>query len=417
MKIVFLKIKKYFSKLNLNKFNKKNISISFFELSILLLITSVIMSFTTGTLIYTKINKTGKVTTTNNDHVNEFIGVYNKLLDEYFEDLDENKLIDAAIDGMLTYTGDDYTIYLNEDATNNLNDKLDGTYEGIGITISLNNDNQIYVVDIFENSPASSVGLVVGDIIKTINGESVENKNTEEASNIIKNSKDKKVNIVVIRNGEEFSFDMEIKTLIVPAISSSIKEVNGKRIGYIYLDTFSGTLDTQIETTLVSMEKEGIESLILDVRDNTGGYLSSCTKTIELFLEKDKLMYSIRSKKDSNDYKDSSETKRTYPIVVLINGNSASASEILASALKYSYGATIIGTKSFGKGKVQTTGTLEDGTMIKYTSARWYMPNGKCIDGKGINPDIEVELSEDYRNNPTEENDNQLNEAIKVLTN
>jgi len=416
MKRMWNKIKTLFEKIKLIGFNKKNINISFLELSILLLITSVIMSFLTGTLIYNKLNKTGKVSTTNNEHVNEFIGVYNKLLDEYFEDLDENKLIDAAIDGMLSYTGDDYTIYLNEDATSNLNDKLDGTYEGIGITISLNENFEIYIVDVFENSPAHTAGLLVGDILKSINGESVVNKNTDEASSIIKNSKDKKVNIVVNRNGEEISFDLEIKTLIVPAITSSIKDVNGHKIGYIYIETFSGTIDTQVETTLISMEQEGIESLIIDVRGNTGGYLSSCTKTIELFLEKGKLMYSIKSKKDSTDYKDDTENKRTYPIVVLVNGNSASASEILASSLKYSYGATIIGTKTFGKGKVQTTGTLEDGTMIKYTSARWYMPNGECIDEKGIIPDIEIELSEEYKNNPVEENDNQLNEAIKVLT-
>ena len=403
------------NKIKLKKL-EKNIHLNFFELTILLLVTSVIMSCVTGTMIYSKLNKTGKVTTTNNKHVNEFISVYNKLLDEYFEDLNESKLIDAAIDGMLSYTGDDYTIYLNENATDNLNDKLEGTYEGVGITISLNEEGKIYIVEIFENSPAKEVGLMVGDIITKINGESVESKNTEEASNIIKSSNNKKVNIVVNRNGEELSFDMEIKTLIVPAITSSIKEVNGKKIGYIYLETFSGTLNTQVETTLLSMEQAGIDSLILDVRNNTGGYLSSCTKTIELFLEKDKLMYSIKSKKDNTDYKDESDTKRSYPIVVLINENSASASEILAGSLKYSYGATIVGTKSFGKGKVQTTGTLEDGTMIKYTSARWYMPNGECIDEKGLEPDIKVELSEEYKNNPIEENDNQLNEAIKVLT-
>ena len=127
-------------------------------------------------------------------------------------------------------------------------------------------------------------------------------------------------------------------------------------------------------------------------------------------------MYSIKSKKSKTKYKDETETKRNYPIVVLVNGNSASASEILAGALKYSYGAKIIGTKTFGKGKVQNTGALEDGTMIKYTSAKWYMPNGKCIDEIGITPDINIELSEEYKNNPVEENDNQLNEAIKVLS-
>ena len=415
MKKLLGKIKNIF-KFKHKKF-RKNIKISFFELIILISIPTIVMSIISGSLVYKNLTTTGSVTTTNNKYVNEFIGTYNKLLDEYFEDLDESKLIDAAIDGMLSYIGDDYTIYMDENATDALNEKLEGTYDGVGISISLNDDGKIYIVEVFENSPAHIAGLMENDIIKSINGESVEGKNTEEASSIIKNSKDTKVNVVVDRNGSELSFDMEIKTLIVPALSSSIKEVDGKRIGYLYLEAFSSTLNTQVESTLLSMEKEGIDSLIIDVRYNTGGYLTSCTKIVELFLEKDKLMYSIKSKKTSEDYKDSTETKRDYPIVVLINGSSASASEILASALKYSYGATVVGTKSYGKGKVQTTGELDDGTMIKYTSARWFAANGDCIDEIGLVPDIEIELSEDFINNPVEENDNQLNEAIKILTN
>lgn len=414
-------MKRWFNRLKKIKIfklkTKKNIKISFLSLIILISIPAIIMSIISGSLVYKNLSNAGKVTTTNNKYVNEFIGTYNKLLDEYFEDLDESKLIDAAIDGMLSYTGDDYTIYMDENETDALNEKLEGTYDGVGISISLNEAGHLYIVEVFENSPAKNAGLMVNDIIKSINGESVEGKNTEEASKIIKNSKDKKVNLVIDRNGNEFNFDLEIKTLIVPALSSSIKEVSGKKIGYMFLETFSSTLNTQVESTLLSMEKDGIDSLIIDVRYNTGGYLISCTKIVELFLEKDKLMYSIKSKKSNDDYKDTTDTKRDYPIVVLINGSSASASEILASALKYSYGATVIGTKSYGKGKVQTTGELEDGTMIKYTSARWFTANGDCIDEVGLAPDIEIELSEDFINNPIEENDNQLNEAIRILTN
>ena len=395
---------------------KKKIRLNFIQLAIIVSIPTLIMSIISGSLVYNKLNN-GKVTTTNNKYVNEFISTYNKLLDEYYEDLDENKLVDAAINGMLSYTGDDYTIYMNEDATESLNERLDGTYDGIGIRIGLNDNNQIYVYEVFDESPAKKAGIQVGDILLSINGEDVTNKSTEQASLIIKNSKETKFVIGVNRNGQSLNFELERKTLIVPAISSSIKEVNGKKIGYIYLETFSSTIDTQVETTLLSMEEAGIDSLIVDVRYNTGGYLSSCTNIIELFLAKDKLMYTIKSKKDSTDYKDTTDTKREYPIVVLINGSSASASEILASSLKYSYGATIVGTKSYGKGKVQTTGTLDDGTMIKYTSARWFMPNGECIDEKGLEPDVKIELSEDYKNNPIEENDNQLNEALKILSN
>ena len=396
---------------------KKKIRLNFIQLAIIVSIPTLIMSIISGSLVYNKLSSNGKVTTTNNKYVNEFISTYNKLLDEYYEDLDENKLVDAAINGMLSYTGDDYTIYMNEDATESLNERLDGTYDGIGIRIGLNDNNQIYVYEVFDESPAQKAGIQVGDILLSINGEDVTNKSTEQASLIIKNSKETKFVIGVNRNGQSLNFELERKTLIVPAISSSIKEVNGKKIGYIYLETFSSTIDTQVETTLLSMEEAGIDSLIVDVRYNTGGYLSSCTNIIELFLAKDKLMYTIKSKKDSTDYKDTTDTKREYPIVVLINGSSASASEILASSLKYSYGATIVGTKSYGKGKVQTTGTLDDGTMIKYTSARWFMPNGECIDEKGLEPDVKIELSEDYKNNPIEENDNQLNEALKILSN
>lgn len=395
---------------------KKKIKLNFIQLLVLVSIPTIIMSIVSGSLVYTSLNDTGKVTTTNNKYVNEFINTYNKLLDEYYEDLDENELVEAAINGMLSYTDDDYTIYMNEDATESLNEKLDGTYEGIGIRISLNENSEIFVYEVFDNSPANTVGILEGDILISINGENLNGKTTEEVSKIIQESNESKFVIVVSRNGEELSFDVERKTLIVPAITSSIKEVNGKKIGYIYLETFSSTLDTQVETTLISMENEGINSLIIDVRNNTGGYLTSCSKLIELFLEKDKLMYTIKSKKDSSDYKDTTDVKREYPIVVLINESSASASEILAGALKYSYGATIVGTKSYGKGKVQTTGTLEDGTMIKYTSALWYMPNGECIDEVGIQPDVVVELNQNYLDNPLEENDNQLNEAIKILS-
>ena len=395
----------------------RKIKLNFIQIFFLVSIPSILLSIISGSLVYNSLIKNeGKVTSTNNKYVNQFIKTYNKLLDEYYEDLDENKLVDAAINGMLSYTGDDYTIYLNEDATDALNDKLEGTYEGIGVRIGLNEDNRIYVFEVFDDTPASRAGIKKGDVFVSINEESLEGKNTQDAVNIIKSSKNTTFKIKVLREGKELEFDVERRLLIVPAVRSSIKEVNGKKIGYIYLETFSNTLDTQVESTLLSMEKNGIDSLIIDVRNNTGGYLSSCTNIIKLFLDKGKLMYSIKSKKDSTDYKDDTDTKRDYSIVVLINGNSASASEILASSLKYSYGATLVGTKSFGKGKVQTTGTLDDGTMIKYTSAKWYMPNGECIDEKGIKPDIEIELNEDYINNQNEENDNQLNEAIKVLS-
>ena len=395
---------------------KKKIKISFIEMIIIVAIPSMILSILTGAVIYSKLNKTGKVTSTNNQYVNQFINVYNELLTEYYEDLDENELVDAAINGMLSYAGDDYTIYMNEDATEALNSQLEGTYEGIGIKITLDEKFNIVIVEVFQDSPAEKAGLKINDIITSVNGISVIEQPTEYVTNIIKASKESKIKLEILREETKLDFEIERKTLIVPALTSSIKEVNNKKIGYIHLSTFNSTIDTQIETTLLSMEKDGIDSLILDVRGNTGGYLTNCTKIIEMFLKKGTLMYTIKSKNSEDHYYDETDTYRKYPIIVLINGGSASASEILATTLRDSYGATIIGTKSYGKGKVQTTGTLNDGTMIKYTSAKWYTPKGNCIDEVGIIPDIKVELSEKYVKNPIDENDDQLNKAIELLT-
>lgn len=395
---------------------KKKIKLSLIELIIIITIPTLVLSLLTGTVVYSRLNKAGKVTSTNNEYVNQFINVYNELLDEYYEDLDENELVDAAINGMLSYAGDDYTIYMNEDATEALNSQLEGTYEGVGIRITLDDKSNIIIYEVFENSPANYAGLKKNDIIISINDISLANKSTQEASEIIKSSKESNVRIKVLRNNEEMEFNVERKTLVVPVITSSIKEVNGKKIGYMHLETFNSTIDTQAMTTLASLEKDGIESLIIDVRGNTGGYLTQCTKIIELFLKKGSLMYTIKSKEEENKYFDETDEQRDYPIVVLINGGSASASEILATALRDNNNATIVGTTSYGKGKVQTTGTLTDGTMIKYTSALWYTPKGECIDEIGIKPDVEVELSEKYIENQTEENDDQLNKAIKILT-
>ncbi len=394
----------------------KKINLNLIQLMLLILIPTLIMSLIAGSLVYSNLNNNGNVTHTNNKYVNDFIDTYNKLLSDYYEDLDEDKLIDAAINGMLSYTSDDYTLYMDQDATDSLNDKLGGTYKGIGIRISINDENRIYVYEVFENSPAENAGILENDIIISINDEEVVGKTTDEVSLIIKNSDQDEIKIIVERNKEQLEFKIKKETLIVPALISSIKEVNNKKIGYIFIETFSSTIDTQVETTLISMEQNNIDSLIIDLRGNSGGYLNSCTNIIELFLKKNSLMYTIKSKDKTINYKDETDTFRDYPIVVLVDGGSASASEILAASLKYSYGAKIIGTKTYGKGKVQSTGELEDGTMYKYTSAKWYTPNGDCIDEIGIEPDINIELSDEFLENRTEEYDNQLNEALKILS-
>ena len=183
-------------------------------------------------------------------------------------------------------------------------------------------------------------------------------------------------------------------------------------LGYIYISTFSDTIYDQFRDALNKLEGEGIDNLIIDVRNNTGGYLSETTNIASIFLEKGKVIYSLESKKSKDTYKDETDEKKNYKVVVIINEASASASEILTASLKDSYNATVVGKKSFGKGKVQQTAKLKGGTMYKYTSAKWLRPNGECIDGKGIVPDHEVDLEVNEEGTVV---DTQLSKALEIL--
>jgi carboxyl-terminal processing protease len=220
----------------------------------------------------------------------------------------------------------------------------------------------------------------------------------------------------VLRDTQTLSFDLERQTLYVPAITSKTYEQNNKKVGYIFISKFSDTVYEQFKKELTKLEDTKIDSLVIDVRNDTGGYLTGATKIAELFLKKGKVIYSLQSKTKKETTKDETEDSRDYKVYVLINHGSASASEILAAALKYSYGSTLMGITTYGKGKVQQTSSLSDGSMFKYTSAKWLTPNGDCIDGVGLKPDIEVVQNDAYTDNPTEENDTQLQTALTEIT-
>lgn len=393
---------------------KNKVKFKLWEVMVIVIVATLFMSITTGIVVYKKFNS-GKVSTTNNKYVNEFIKAYNDVVSNYYEDIDEDKMIDAAINGMMGYLGDDYTTYLDEYNTDELTESLRGTYKGIGITISNNKDGNIEIISILDGSSAKEVGLQVGDVIKSVGGISVMNKYPEELTALITETAGK-IKLEVIRGEETLSFEVEKRELIVPALSSDIKtNQSGKKVGYLYLSAFTSSLALQVEEELSKFEKNGISNLILDVRGNSGGYLQSATDILELFLEKNDLMFTLEYKEKTVKYKAEIGNNKDFNIVVLINGGSASASEVLASALKDNEKATIIGSTSYGKGKVQMTGELEDGSMYKYTSAKWLRPNGECIDDVGIKPDITVDLNESYLENPKQENDNQLNSAISYF--
>ena len=358
------------------------------EVIVIIVIAALLSAVITGFISYNTLVKTKKVTyvnLTNDKDLKEFLEVYAELVTEYYQDINKKELLDSAINGMTNYLDENYTTHLSKTDTSNLIDTLSGEYQGVGIEIT----GDLIINDVFDNSPAKAAGLQKNDKLIKVNGETLEGKTASDAAALIKGSKGE-VSITVLRDGKELDFNLKLTNVNIPSAYSNVEE--GTNIGYIYLNTFSNTTYTQFKSKLEDLEKQNIKSLIIDVRGNGGGYLISAKQIASLFIEQGKLIYSLQDKNTKVDYKDETKESRSYPIVVLIDENSASASEILASALVDSYGAKTVGVTSYGKGKVQQTKELKDGSLIKYTSAKWLRPNGTCIDEIGITPDFKVEL-------------------------
>lgn len=407
------KINKFKEKQKKLKSNNGIQGFKLYEVIIITIITGILCSIATGFIFYKKYETSAIASyenLSNNKNVNEFLQVYASIIKEYYQDVNEEELVDSAINAMFSYLGDNYSEHLSKDETSSLLEQLAGEYQGIGVEIY--QDKIIY--NVFDDSPAKEAGLQKGDKIIKVNNEDVSEKDNSYVATKIKNENDK-VEITILRNNEEKKVTVKKDKLYIPSVTSKVIEEENKKIGYIDITSFSNTTSKQVKKALLSLEKDNIDSLVIDVRNNAGGYLISAKEIASMFLEKEKIIYSLQEKDKTQTYKDTTSEKRDYPVVVLINEYSASASEILTSALKESYNATLVGKKSYGKGKVQQTLNLEDGSMAKYTTAKWLTPNGKCIDGVGITPDYEIDLDVDENNQTIV--DTQLNKAIEILKN
>ena len=383
---------------------------SFVEVVFVALIFGVIVCGLTTFVVYSITKETSF-----DSNLKDIVNSYESIVDTYYKDVDKSKLSESAIDGMMDYLNEEYSTLLNEKKANTLTDSLTDSYTGIGVVVYSDGTNYI-VNDVVKNSAAESAGIKPNDILKKINDTEITGKMTSnEVASIIKKSN--KVKLVVLRNNKEREYTLTVGTVSIPVVSSNIYRDEDYSIGYIYLDSFTMNSGDQFKNELEVLEHQGIDSLIIDLRDNTGGYLSAAESIASLFLKKGKKIYSLEGKNMNETGIDQTEERRTYPVVVLVNEYTASASEVLALALKESYGATIIGTKTYGKGKVQVTSTLSNDEMLKYTAAKWYSPNGNNIDGKGITPGIYVEQNISFILNGEGAVDAQLDRAREFLVN
>ena len=316
---------------------------------------------------------------------------------------------------MMESLGDEHSMYFDKESKKEFDSELSGTYYGIGAEIRLNEDKTVSVSKIFDNSPAEKAGLKVNDIFVTIDGKSTEGKNASDVASMLKSSSSKKATVVIKRDGKEIKFKIVKENITLFSVSSDMLKSGEKNIGYIGVSIFGEKTYEQFSEALKKLESDKMDSLIIDLRGNSGGYLTTVTNMLNLFVENGKVLYKMQTQEGVSEYKSISAGNRNYQIVILVDQDSASASEIMAAAMKEQYGAKLVGQKTYGKGTVQTTADLSDGTMIKYTIQKWLTPSGKCIDGDGINPDYDEKLSDEYLSSPSNETDNQLQKALEIL--
>ena len=346
-----------------------------------------------------------------NKYVKELINTYDTIVENYYGNISEADLLNAAVDGMVDVLGDQYSYYMNKSETSDFNQTLDGSYVGIGATIQFSETGN-KIIELFENSPAEKAGLKVGDIIIGVNGVGVSGYSASELSNLLVGDNGTTVELKVKRGEEvkEFSFMRGIVT--IPSVSSKVVE---DKIGYIDIDNFAANTYYQFKDHLTKLEKNKIDGLIIDVRDNTGGHLTQVNKILSMFFDKKTLLYQIETKNGVENIYATGKDERKYDVVVLINYSSASASEILASAFQDNYkNATVVGTKSYGKGTIQSAIRLSTGASLKYTSQKWLTSKGAWLDNKGVVPDVEVKI-EDPNYSVTGEKDLQYLKAIEIL--
>lgn len=387
--------------------------------AIMLIIVVALITFVlTSVFLYNKLGTSSILNTgisgVNSELIQKIYTVKSILDSKYVSEVNEEDLINGAIKGYVGAVGDAYTEYFTKEEMESFYSEIEGNYVGIGIYMIQNTENNtIVVLSPIEGSPAQEAGLQTGDIIKKVDGIEFAGEDFDEISAKIKGKEGTKVTLEIERNGETLTFEIERKNIDLYPIESELLENN---IGYINITSFDSDCAKEFKTIYENLSKANITSLIIDLRNNGGGIVSEALDIADYVLDKNQIML-ITKDKDGKEEIEKSTKKPivNVPIVILTNENTASASEILAAALRENNKATIVGEKTYGKGVIQELLTLSDGSGLKVTVEEYYTPNRNKINGIGITPDVEVAPSEDII--VEMEQDTQLKEAIKILKN
>ncbi|QQS43523.1 S41 family peptidase [Candidatus Roizmanbacteria bacterium] len=371
--------------------------------------------------IFNATNTTAKNADGENIDFSLFWDTWGKLEEKYIDDtkLDPEKMYYGAIKGMVASVEDPYTFFLTPEENQQSKDDLGGKFQGIGAQLGLK-DGRIVVVSPLKDSPAEAAGLRSGDVIAKVDGESTDKWTLTQAVSKIRGEENTEVTLTVLRGGTELDVTITRQEIKVPSIELSYEKSGNKTIAHLRLNQFGDTTNSEWDKAASEISAKyqagEIHGMVLDVRGNPGGYLESAVYIASEFIEKGKTVV----KQETTDKNDRIYTARRtgilldIPLTVLINQGSASASEILAGALRDHGRATLVGSKSFGKGSVQEALDLQEGAGLHVTIAKWILPNGEWINGKGIEPEVTLENEVAEGNTVTDETDVQLKKALEI---
>ena len=341
-------------------------------------------------------------------------GIQALIQKEYIGEVDEDALQTGICQGYVGALGDPYSAYYDEEQTSALMETTQGEYGGIGVVLTQNLDTGVTAASsVYEDSPAMKAGMKDGDIIYQVEGRDVSGMALEEISGSIKGEKGTTVAITVLRgeDREEVTLTITRDTIQAETVKTRMLE---DEIGYLAISEFDSVTLEQYREGLAELTTQGMEGLIVDLRGNPGGNLDTVCEILDLMLPEGLIVYTEDKDGNRQEFTSDEAQEVQVPLAVLVDGNSASASEIYAGAIQ-DYGiGQIVGTKTYGKGVVQTIYDLKDGTSLKLTVAEYFTPNGRNIDGEGITPDVEVTYQ---RNENDPEADNQLDRAVETLQN
>ena len=397
------------------KCKKRGFWKGFFCATILFVVLSAICIFVS---MFVKVrlvsNKTSNLVTTNEEVHSKLTFLESYIRKYYLDEIDDKQVEDYLYYGLVAGLGDPYAAYYNEEETQSMMDSSSGNYCGIGAVFSQNlMTGVITVTRVYEGCPSYEAGLLPEDILYKVEGEEVTGQDLTNVVMKIKGEEGTEVTLTMIRGEEEIDFTMKRQMIEVPTIEH---QMLNDQIGYIMISEFDGVTDEQFLVALEDLQSQNMTALVIDLRNNGGGSVESVCNIADALLPEGPIVYT--------EYKGEDRTERSsdsacveLPMAVLINGSSASASEILSGALQDYEKAVIVGTQSYGKGIVQSVFDLQDGTALKLTTAKYYTPDGNDIHGVGITPDVEIDLPEELKSEVTltVEEDVQLQKAIEVL--